>query len=127
MSAADEESAPEERRHRGLDPEMIYGWSLLGGLALAWPMLSSAMHGEADILAAGVRLLVSVAVLWAGLHLVNSLIGNYAHGVGRVAAPASPLRVEAEDSPGRRRDDAPALELPTGVESALDVAPEPVE
>jgi hypothetical protein len=108
---------------------MLYGWSLLGGLALTWPALSSAMHGDSDIVAAGIRLLLSVAVLWAGLHLVNSLIGNYAHGVGRALPPAAPLRVEADSSfPGRRREDAPQqLEFAPGPEAAIEAAPEPVE
>lgn len=128
MSDLDEgTTGSRERRHRGLDPEMLYGIALLGGLALAWPAMSSAMHGETDILGAGIRLLVSVAALWAGLHLVNTLIGNYAHGIGAAPTARTPLHVAAQHAPSRRRDDIPALETPADLESELEAAADSAE
>ncbi len=68
----------EQPTRGGLDPQLLFGISLLSGLALSWPSLSAAMHGNADIIAAGIRLLLSIAVVWAGIFLVSSLIGGYA-------------------------------------------------
>ena len=79
---------------------MLYAIALLGGLALSWPALSAAMHGDGDILTAGIRLLVSVAAVWGGTHLVNTLIGGYA------SAPAAAKRTATSSpNPGRRASD----------------------
>ncbi len=64
-----------------VDPQLLYGLSLLGGLALSWPSLASAMRGETDIIAAGIRLLLSISIVWIGAYFITSLIGGYAAGI----------------------------------------------
>lgn len=68
----------EPQRRKGLDPQLLYGISLLLALAMTWSSLQAAMRGDADIVAVGIQLLVTVAVLWTGGFLVSSLIGGYA-------------------------------------------------
>lgn len=70
--------APKPKR---IDPQLLYGLSLLGGLAMSWPSFATAMRGESDIIAAGIRLLLSIAVVWTGGFFITSLIGGYAAGI----------------------------------------------
>ena len=70
------------------------------GLIVTWPSRNSAMHGKSDIVAAGIRLLVSIAVSWTGCFLVSNLIGGYSREIDILERQ----RVEAETSIERRRE-----------------------
>jgi hypothetical protein len=79
----------------GVDPEVLFGISLLIGLALSWGALDGAMHGRVDILAAGVRLLVAVAFAWAGCFGVATMVTGFARDVAaRDAAVEARQRAE---------------------------------
>jgi hypothetical protein len=64
-----------------VDPQLVFGLSLLGALAISWPGFSAAMRGSADIMLVGVRFLIAVAVVWTGLFCVASIIAGFASTV----------------------------------------------
>lgn len=82
-------------RKLAVDPQLIFGISLLVALAISWRGLMGAMHGSADIMTVGVRFLIAVAVVWTGLFSVASLLASY--------AAASQSRSDASDETDRRR------------------------
>ena len=84
-----------------VDPQLLYAIALVVGLAVSWPSLSAAMQGNGDIVAAGIRLLFSVAVSWAGCFMVANLISGYSRQVDLNAHEAA----EQEREVQRRRDD----------------------
>ena len=84
-----------------VDPQLLYAIALVIGLAVSWPSLSAAMQGNGDIVAAGIRLLFSVAVSWAGCFMVANLISGYSRQVDLNAHEAA----EQEREVQRRRDD----------------------
>ena len=97
----------EPRRPR-VDPQLLFGISLIIGLFLAWPSLSSAMKGNSDIVAAGIRLLLSIGVAWTGCFLVSTLIGGYAREIDVRESDQERQRVEAQTSIDRRSPEAPS-------------------
>ena len=101
--------APQPKR---IDPQLLYGLSLLGGLALAWPSLASAMRGESDIIAAGIRLLAAIAAVWTGSFLLSALIGGYAAGITQGEAVQDVLL------PQRVANTAPSTETSVAVGTA---------
>lgn len=76
------------RRRVRVDPQLVFGISLLVSLAISWDGFSKAMHGSADIVAVGMRFLIAVGVVWTGLFLVASLLASYAAAPAAPAAPA---------------------------------------
>ena len=115
-----------------IDPQLLYGLSLLGGLVLSWPSLATAMRGESDIIAAGIRLLLSIAVVWTGGFFITSLIGGYAAGISNddnTSDAAVPQRVLNTASSSDSNRGAPVNSSgegtnPTGVAVAALTAPE---
>ena len=89
-----------------VDPQLLYAIALVVGLAVSWPSLSAAMQGNGDIVAAGIRLLFSVAVSWAGCFMVANLISGYSRQVDLNAHEAAEQERERELQ--QRRDDAGA-------------------
>ena len=89
-----------EPRRPAVDPQLLYGFSLIIGLIVTWPSLNSAMHGNSDIVAAGIRLLVTIALSWTGCFLVSNLIGGYSREIDI----RERQRVEAETSIERRSE-----------------------
>ena len=96
----------EPRRRMRVDPQFVFGLSLIVSLLISWRGFSGAMHGSSDIMTVGVRFLIAVAVVWTGLYLVASLIAGYAAtpqvrvGVpgARAVAPSSGAReLEADN------------------------------
>ncbi len=104
---------------RGIDPQLLYGLSLLGGLALAWPSLASAMKGNTDIIAAGIRLLLSIAFVWTGGYLITTMLSGYARTVDQAASATA-----AEGGSDRRA--ITSADGPLAVRSE-PIAPQPNE
>jgi hypothetical protein len=94
----------DDPKPKAVDPQLLYGISLLGGLILAWPSLASAMRGNADIIAAGIRLLLSIAVVWTGGYLITTLIAGYARAI-----PSGEIDLE-EHAPTRVANTAPSID-----------------
>ncbi len=85
-----------------IDPQLVFGISLLLALAVSWPALSGAMHGRVDIVQAGVHLLGALALSWAGCYGVGALL----HGYAQSASAARPEPATATSAPQRRSIDA---------------------
>jgi hypothetical protein len=101
---------------RRVEPQLLFGVSLLGGLALSWRALSGAMHGDVDITIAGIRLLVSIAFVWACSYGITSLFTSYSIAADRRAHDAPPAPDDA-GMPRRRAGELPAApEVPDLVE-----------
>jgi hypothetical protein len=79
------------------DPSFTFGVSLVLSLVLWWPTLRSLLAGRVDITHAGLRYLAALALAWAGVYFVASLVTGYGHQ----PRPASP----PPGTPQRRRDD----------------------
>ncbi len=109
-----------ERRLR-VDPQLVFGISLLVALAISWRGLMGAMNGSADIMTVGVRFLIAVAVVWTGLFSVASLLASY--------AAATPDRENSTGETQDRRQLSPALsamsrELEADANAATAIAAE---
>jgi hypothetical protein len=94
---------------RRVEPQLLFGVSLLGGLALSWRALSGAMHGDVDITVAGVRLLVAIAFVWACAYGITALLTSYSVAADRRARETPP---DPSDGPRRRAAELPALREP---------------
>jgi hypothetical protein len=99
---------------RPFDPHLLFGISLLAGLALAWPALRSAMHGGTDIIVAGVRLLISIGFAWTGGYLITTLFTSFA----ATANDRERADRDAADDEGPRRRVSDPVALPAGDPSA---------
>ncbi len=91
---------------RRVEPQLLFGISLLGGLALSWRALSSAMHGDVDITVAGVRLLVSIAFVWACSYGITALFTSYSMTADRRTHDA--VHGDGAGTPRRRAGELPA-------------------
>ena len=100
------------RSHRPADPQLLFGVSLLAGLALAWPTLRSAMHGGTDIAVAGARLLIAIAFAWTGGYLITTLFASFAATTGERGPDHD--RDHDRDHGGPRRRATDAVALPAG-------------
>ena len=89
-----------------VDPQLLYAIALVIGLAVSWPSLSAAMQGNGDIVAAGIRLLFSVAVSWAGCFMVANLISGYSRQVDLNAHEAAEQARELQNQ--RNGDGTPS-------------------
>ncbi len=99
-----------------VDPHLVFGISLFIALAVSWPALSGAMHGNVDIIQAGAHLLVAVALSWTGCYGIGTLLHGYAHGAGTPVA-----RTAAAELTRRRATDALDAPLPAGIDADGDV------
>jgi hypothetical protein len=93
---------------RRVEPQLLFGVSLIGGLALSWRALSGAMHGDVDITVAGVRLLVSIAFVWVCSYGITALLTSYSVAADRRARDTA-ASTDASDGPRRRAADEPAV------------------
>jgi hypothetical protein len=103
---------PAPRRVR-IDPQLVFGATLVLALAINWSGFSGAMHGAVDIVALGARFLVTVALVWAALFAVASMIAGFAatpppaaDGDGRRASDRVPAPRALEADPAAAGTDA---------------------
>jgi len=111
MSAPDPSLDPSTRREpaRRVDPELLFGISLLAGLALSASSLSGALHGDVDITVAGLRLLVAIAFSWAASYGITAMFTSFSARADELA------RAEhGNDNLQRRASDAPEGALTVG-------------
>src|SRR6266480_322939 len=82
-----------------VDPAFTFGVSLVVSLVLWYPTLRATMDGDIDITDAGIRYFLALALSWARVYGISSIVAMYA-GQARRPSPPPP-------GPARRRDDAP--------------------
>jgi len=81
------------------DPALIFGVSFVLAVALSLPTLRPTLHGDVDIADAAIRFFFALALCWAAVYGLASIIWTSA---GRHVP--TPPRAAAHE---RRRDDAP--------------------
>jgi hypothetical protein len=90
-----------------VDPAFTFGVSLAVSLVLWYPTLRATMSGNIEITDAGIRYFLALAIAWAGVFGVSSLVAMYAskprHPTSTPPPPDSGVRAQ----PARRHDDAP--------------------
>jgi hypothetical protein len=87
-----------------VDPTFTFAIALIMSLIVWYPSLRLAMKGDLDITDAGIRYFLALALSWAGVHFVCSIVAMYASQPPRPPTPPP----GASDAPKRRRDDQPA-------------------
>ncbi len=89
-----------------VDPAFVFGVSLALSVVLWYPTLRQTMNGNIEITDSGIRYLLALAVAWAGVFGVSSLVAMYASRA-RKPAPPPPDPGAHATTPGRRSADAP--------------------
>jgi len=91
-----------------VDPAFSFGVALIVSLVLWYPTLHETLHGDIDITDAGIRYFLALAIAWAGVYGICALVAMYA------SQPRNPRppRGAAEQTPQRRREDAPMVSAP---------------
>ncbi len=112
-----------------VDPQLVFGISVLVALAISWPGLAGAMRGSADIMTVGVRFLIGVAVVWTALFCVASLIAGFSATTTRETKATGPVSDRAATDLSRTTTPAtpsftpPVLELdPAQAVAAAQIA-----
>jgi hypothetical protein len=107
-----------EHRRIDVDPSLTFGVSLVVSLALWFGTFRGVMRGDVDVVDAGIRYLVALAISWAGVYGITVVFSRYNAQAGSAAgAEASSPVGDAGAHPLRRREDPAA-------EGAPDVGPD---
>jgi hypothetical protein len=95
-----------------VDPAFTFAVALAISLVLWYPTLRGTMRGDIDITDAGIRYMLALAISWAGVFGISSLVAMYASQPRRPNPPGT--RAPAPATPQRREDDpAPAEPVST--------------
>lgn len=92
-----------------VDPAFTFGVALAVSLVLWWPTMRNTMNGDLDMIDAGIRYFLALALAWSGTYGICSLVAMYASQPRR-PAPKPPGIAEP---PQRRHEDihdVPAVE-----------------
>jgi hypothetical protein len=89
---------------RSVDPAFVFGVSLAISVVLWFPTLRETMNGEIEITDSGIRYLLALAIAWAGVFGVSSLVAMYASKSCRPSPPTPDSGVRAP-LPARRSTD----------------------
>ena len=92
-----------------VDPAFTFGVSLAISLVLWFPTLRGTLRGDIEITDAGIRYFLALAIAWAGVYGVSSLVAMYASKPND-RRPPSPDPGGRAPAPARRQDDAPAAQ-----------------
>jgi hypothetical protein len=89
-----------------VDPAFTFGVSLAISLVLWFPTLRGTMSGNIEITDAGIRYFLALAIAWAGVYGVSSLVAMYASKPNGQYPTAPPDPAGRAPVPTRRHDDA---------------------
>ncbi len=90
------------KQRPSVDPAFTFGLALVISAVLWYPTLRGTMSGDIEITTAGIRYMLALAISWAGVYGVSSLVAMYASQPRR--PKPSPPGASA-DTPQRRFDD----------------------
>ncbi len=90
-----------------VDPALVFGLSLAISAVLWYPTLRETLNGNIEITDAGIRYLLALAIAWAGVFGVSSLVASCASKPTRPSAPPPDSGVRAP-VPARRETDRPS-------------------
>jgi hypothetical protein len=86
---------------------LIFGVSFVLAVALSFPTLRPTLHGDVDIADAGIRFFFVLALSWAGVYALASILAISRRHVRRTPPPAVVHeRRRDEARRGARRSDA---------------------
>ncbi|HEV7525412.1 MAG TPA: hypothetical protein VGP92_10625, partial [Acidimicrobiia bacterium] len=83
-------------------------------LVLWFPTLRETMNGDIEITDAGIRYFLALAIAWAGVFGISSLVAMYA---SKPRIPLSPPPTDPASRPARRQEDVPLPEPIAEVDS----------
>ena len=105
-------------RRPSVDPAFTFGVALIISAVLWYPTLRGTMSGDIEITTAGIRYMLALAISWAGVYGVSSLVAMYA---SQPRQPRPP-RGRAEQAPQRRREDATGPTTPEDTSTETNAA-----
>ena len=88
-----------------VDPAFTFGVSLAISVVLWYPTLRGTMDGTIEITDSGIRYLIALAIAWAGVFGVSSLVAMYASKPRRPSSPSPDGGGTREAAPTRRQTD----------------------
>jgi hypothetical protein len=90
-----------------VDPAFTFALSLAISVVLWYPTFRATLNGGIEITDSGIRYFLALAIAWAGVFGVSSLVAMYASKPRRPAPPPRPPDPGARAQPARRQDDNP--------------------
>src|SRR5258706_5201195 len=94
-----------------VDPAFTFGLSLAISLVLWFPTLRETMSGNIEITDAGIRYFLALAIAWAGVYGISSIVAMYASKPRETPTrPAPPDPGARAATPARRQEDVVATE-----------------
>ena len=94
-----------------VDPAFTFGVSLVISVVLWYPTLRGTMNGNIEITDSGIRYLIALAIAWAGVYGVSSLVAMYASKPRKPPSPPPDGDLRAP-APARRETDQPLAPEP---------------
>src|SRR3954465_9968247 len=91
-----------------VDPGFTFAMSLAISVVLWYPTFRATLNGGIEITDSGIRYFLALAIAWAGVYGVSSLVAMYARKPRRPAPPPPDSGVRVE--PTRRQDDTETSE-----------------
>jgi hypothetical protein len=104
-------------KRANVDPALTFGASLVLSVVLWLPTLRETMNGNIEITDAGIRYVIALAIAWAGVFGVSSLVAMYASTTRRPPSATPPDPAASAPVRARRASDARAA-LNDGTETA---------
>jgi hypothetical protein len=89
-----------------VDPAFTFAMSLAVSVVLWYPTFRATLNGGIEITDAGIRYFLALAIAWAGVYGVSSLVAMYASKPRRPTSPPPPPDTAVRAQPARRHDDA---------------------
>jgi hypothetical protein len=83
-----------------VDPALIFGVSLVLSVVLWCPTLRATLHGDVDITDAAIRYFLALALSWAGVYGLATIVATSTRPTRQPTPPPA-------EQPARGRDDAP--------------------
>ena len=97
-------------RRPSVDPAFTFGVSLALSVVLWYPTLRQTMRGNIEITDSGIRYVLALAVAWAGVFGVSSVVALCATRAGKPSPPPPDSGVHAAMPALRSSDRRPAPE-----------------
>jgi hypothetical protein len=92
---------------------LVFGVSLLISALLWYPTLRETMNGSVEITDSGIRYVLALAIAWAGVFSVSSLVASFASKPRRPSPPTPDAGVRAPRAVRRSTDQQTTRERET--------------
>ena len=92
-------------KRTSVDPAFVFGASLLISVVLWYPTLRETMNGNIEVTDSAIRYLLALALAWAAVFGVSSLVALYARKASKPSSAPPPDSGVYAPTPARRRTD----------------------